>query len=54
MWGLSRFNRPSWCTGLFIGLACAVSGAAGIMSFIESKKIKRIEGRVLERRDEGA
>ena len=48
MWGLSRFNRPSWCTGLFIGLACVVSGAAGIMSFLESKKIRRIEGVMLE------
>ena len=44
MWGMSRFNRPSWATGLFIALACVVSGVAGIMSFIEGKKIKKIEG----------
>lgn len=44
MWGMSRFDRPSWSTGLFIALACVVSGVAGIMSFLEGKKIKRIEG----------
>lgn len=44
MWGFSRFDRPSWSTGLFIALACVVSGVAGIMSFLEGKKIKRIEG----------
>ncbi|KAM0719658.1 hypothetical protein Q7P37_003789 [Cladosporium fusiforme] len=44
MWGMSRFDRPSWSTGLFIALACIVSGISGIMSFIEGKKIKQIEG----------
>jgi hypothetical protein len=44
MWGMSRFDRPSWSTGVFIGLACVVSGVAGIMSFMEGKKIKKIEG----------
>jgi hypothetical protein len=44
MWGMSRFDRPSWSTGLFIGLSCVVSGVGGIMSFLEGKKIKRIEG----------
>lgn len=44
MWGMSRFNRPSWSTGLFIGLACFVAGVGGIMSFLEGKKIKRVEG----------
>lgn len=44
MWGMSRFDRPSWSTGLFIALACIVSGVAGIMSFLEGKKIKKIEG----------
>jgi len=44
MWGMSRFDRPSWSTGLFIGLSCVVSGVGGIVSFVEGKKIKRIEG----------
>lgn len=44
MWGMSRFDRPSWSTGLFIALACVVSGVAGIMSFLEGRKIKKIEG----------
>ena len=44
MWGMSRFDRPSWSTGLFIALSCIVSGAGGIMSFIEAKNIKKIEG----------
>lgn len=44
MWGMSRFDRPSWSTGLFIGLSCIVSSIGGIMSFIEAKKIKKIEG----------
>jgi hypothetical protein len=44
MWGMSRFDRPSWSTGLFIALSCIVSGVGGIMSFVEAKKIKKIEG----------
>jgi hypothetical protein len=44
MWGMNRFDRPSWSTGLFIALACIVSGVGGILSFIEGRKIKRIEG----------
>ncbi|GAB7335012.1 hypothetical protein MBLNU13_g06874t1 [Cladosporium sp. NU13] len=44
MWGMSRFDRPSWATGLFIALACVVSGVAGIVSFLEGKRIKKIEG----------
>jgi hypothetical protein len=44
MWGMNRFDRPSWSTGLFIALACIISGVGGIMSFNEGKKIKRVEG----------
>lgn len=42
--GMSRFDRPSWTTSLFIALACVVSGVAGIMSFIEGKRIKKMGG----------
>jgi hypothetical protein len=44
MWGLNRYNRPSWTTGLFVALACIVAALGGIMVFIEGKKIKGIEG----------
>ena len=35
MWGLNRFDRPSWSTGLFVALACIVVAIAGVMSYIE-------------------
>lgn len=44
MWGLNRYKRPSWSTGLFVALACMVAAAGGIMSFIEGKHVKAIEG----------
>lgn len=44
MWGLNRYNRPSWSTGLFVALACIVAAAGGIMSFVEGKHVKSIEG----------
>ncbi|QSZ35187.1 hypothetical protein DSL72_008054 [Monilinia vaccinii-corymbosi] len=44
MWGLDRYKRPSWSTGLFVALACIVAGCGGIMSFIEAKNVKAIEG----------
>lgn len=44
MWGMNRYNRPSWATGLFIGLACVVAGVGGAMIFNEGKKVKRVEG----------
>lgn len=44
MWGLNRFNRPSWVTGLLITLGCLTGIFAGIMVFIEGKKVKKAEG----------
>jgi Protein of unknown function (DUF2985) len=44
MWGLNRFNRPGWTTGLLISLACIVAMAGGYMAFRESKAAKKIEG----------
>lgn len=35
MWGLNRYNRPSWSTGLFVALACIVAGVGGVASLIE-------------------
>jgi hypothetical protein len=44
MWGMNRYNRPSWATGFFIAFACVVAGMGGIMMFAEGKKVKRVEG----------
>lgn len=44
MWGFNRYKRPSWSTGLFVALACIVAGCGGIMSFVEGKHVKAIEG----------
>lgn len=44
MWGLNRYDRPSWSTGLFVALACIVAACGGIMAFLEAKKVKAIEG----------
>ncbi|QDS73588.1 hypothetical protein FKW77_001397 [Venturia effusa] len=44
MWGLNRYNRPSWSTGLFVALACIVAALAGLMMFTEGKKVKKVEG----------
>ena len=44
MWGLDRYARPSWSTGLFVALGCIIAGVGGIMSYIEGKRIKKIEG----------
>ncbi|KKA19059.1 hypothetical protein T310_6982 [Rasamsonia emersonii CBS 393.64] len=44
MWGLNRYNRPSWTTGLFIALAFIVAGMAGWTEFSEGRRVKKIEG----------
>ncbi|KAH7127723.1 hypothetical protein EDB81DRAFT_846534 [Dactylonectria macrodidyma] len=44
MWGLNRYDRPSWSTGLFVALACIVAAVGGIMMVIEGKRVKSIEG----------
>lgn len=44
MWGLNRYDRPGWSTGLFIALGCIVGGMGGLVSFLEAKKVKSIEG----------
>jgi hypothetical protein len=52
MWGLNRYNRPSWSTGLFVALACIVAGCGGIMMFIEGKHVKSIEGVPISEKDQ--
>lgn len=44
MWHWGYVERPSWGVGVFIGLGCAVSLAAGVMCWWEGRKIKLIEG----------
>jgi hypothetical protein len=41
MWGMNRFDRPSWTTGLFVALACVVAGMAGYMVFCETRRVTR-------------
>lgn len=51
MWGMNRYTRPSWSTGLFVALGCIVAGVGGIMMFIEGRHVKSIEGVPLTDRD---
>ncbi|NJR31205.1 DUF2985 domain-containing protein [bacterium] len=44
MWGLNRFTRPSWVTGFLISMGSVVAIIAGLVVFVEGKKIKKIEG----------
>lgn len=44
MWGMTRYTRPSWATGLFVALACIAAAAGGLIMFLEGKKVKGIEG----------
>jgi hypothetical protein len=53
MWGYNRIDRPSWATGAFIGLGCAVSAAAGGLMWWEGRKVKKIEGPVVKVLEKG-
>lgn len=52
MWGLNRYDRPSWSTGLFVALACIVAAIGGIVMFLEGKKVKGIEGVPISEEDQ--
>lgn len=52
MWGMNRYNRPSWATGLFIALAFGVAGISGYITFLEGKAVKKIEGVPLSEKDQ--
>lgn len=52
MWGLNRYKRPSWSTGLFVALACIVAACGGIMAFVEGKHVKAIEGVPVSEKDQ--
>lgn len=53
MWGLNRFTRPSWVTGFLISIGFAVAIVAGLVVFVEGKKIKKIEGIPVEEEEVG-
>src|SRR3569833_2087790 len=44
MWGMDRYTRPSWSTGLFVALDCIVGAIGGLGMFFEGKTVKGIEG----------
>ncbi|KAJ5385725.1 hypothetical protein N7509_008266 [Penicillium cosmopolitanum] len=48
MWEYNRNTRPSFGVGLFIGLGCSSSLLAGVMTWWEGRKVKMIEGSILE------
>jgi Protein of unknown function (DUF2985) len=52
MWGLNRYKRPPWSTGLFVALACIVAACGGIMAFVEGKHVKAIEGVPVSEKDQ--
>jgi hypothetical protein len=54
MWGMDRYARPPWSTGLFVALACIIAGIGGIVSYIEGRRIKKIEGVPPKPHDQGS
>lgn len=44
MWCYNRHTRPPWSVGLFLCLAFASSTAAGVLGFIEVRRVKKVEG----------
>ncbi|KAG6042016.1 hypothetical protein E4U41_007112 [Claviceps citrina] len=51
MWGMNRYDRPSWSTGLFVALGCVVAGVGGFVMFSGGKKVKGVEGVPVSQRD---
>lgn len=44
MWGYNRFNRPTWASGVFVALTLGAAASAGLMSWLESRKVRKVEG----------
>lgn len=44
MWGMNRYDRPSWSTGLWVALAIIFAAVGGLIMFFEGKRVKGIEG----------
>jgi hypothetical protein len=41
MWGMNRFTRPSWTTGLFVAAACICAGLGGWITYKEEQRRKK-------------
>lgn len=52
MWGMNRFDRPSWATGLFVGLGCGVAAVGGLIMTLEGNAVRGIEGIAVSEKDE--
>ena len=44
MWGLNRYDRPSWTTGFLVAVACIIAMVGGIAQVMEGNRVKAIEG----------
>jgi len=44
MWGMNRYDRPSWSTGFLVAVGCIIAMLGGLVMFLEGKKVKGIEG----------
>lgn len=44
MWGMNRYDRPSWATGFLVAIASIIAMVGGYVMFLEGKKVKSIEG----------
>ncbi|KAK4106413.1 hypothetical protein N658DRAFT_491032 [Parathielavia hyrcaniae] len=51
MWGMNRYDRPSWATGFLIAVAMVIAMVGGWVMFAEGKAVKGIEGVPLTDRD---
>ncbi|KAK4123502.1 hypothetical protein N657DRAFT_645054 [Parathielavia appendiculata] len=51
MWGMNRYDRPSWATGFLIAIAMIIAMVGGWVMFAEGKKVKSVEGVQLTDRD---
>ncbi|KAI0456180.1 hypothetical protein F5B21DRAFT_469013 [Xylaria acuta] len=51
MWGMSRYDRPPWTTGLFFALTFITSSSAGIMEALQVMNVKATEGVPLTKGD---
>jgi hypothetical protein len=44
MWGMNRYDRPSWATGFLVAIGMVIAMMGGHAIYLEGKKVKRIEG----------
>jgi len=51
MWGMNRYDRPSWVVGFLIGVALVLAIMGGIFIFLEGRRVKSVEGVELSEAD---